>query len=296
LANGVPAYELVNTHPGHYRITKQIVCDPFRDVVLQRMTFEPLASRAGRYRVFALLAPHLVNAGAGNTAWLGEYKGVPLLFAEGRGAALTLACTVPWRNASAGFVGVSDGWQLLSGAGKLDPNWTRAENGNVALIGEIDFAQTKEVTLALGFGARPEEAALRVRASLNYGFASACRDYIAGWRSALDHAQQLAPARSDGTCDFYRTSVAVMLTHEPFSFAGGIIASLSIPWGFSKGDDDLGGYHLVWPRDLAETAGGLIAAGMRIPALIEVVVRFWRNFFRMYQPSATLPISKHHVD
>ena len=95
LANGVPAYELVNTHPGHYRITKQIVCDPFRDVVLQRMTFEPLASRAGRYRVFALLAPHLVNAGAGNTAWLGEYKGVPLLFAEGRGAALTLACTVP---------------------------------------------------------------------------------------------------------------------------------------------------------------------------------------------------------
>jgi glucoamylase len=70
LANGVPAYELVNTHPGHYRITKQIVCDPFRDVVLQRMTFEPLASRAGRYRVFALLAPHLVNAGAGNTAWL----------------------------------------------------------------------------------------------------------------------------------------------------------------------------------------------------------------------------------
>ena len=75
---------------------------------------------------------------------------------------------------------MSDGWQLLSRAGKLDPNWTRAENGNVALIGEIDFAQTKEVTLALGFGARPEEAALRVRASLNYGFASACRDYIAG--------------------------------------------------------------------------------------------------------------------
>ena len=40
-----------------------------------------------------------------------------------------------------------------------------------------------------------------------------------------------------------------------------IIASLSIPWGFSKGDDDLGGYHLVWPRDLVETAGGLLAAG-----------------------------------
>ena len=42
---------------------------------------------------------------------------------------------------------------------------------------------------------------------------------------------------------------------------GAAVASLSIPWGFSKGDDDLGGYHLVWPRDLVETAGGFLAAG-----------------------------------
>ena len=59
-----------------------------------------------------------------------------------------------------------------------------------------------------------------------------------------------------------------MLSHEPLTFAGGIIASLSIPWGFSKGDDDLGGYHLVWPRDLVETAGGLVAAGLRLPARV----------------------------
>ncbi len=52
-----------------------------------------------------------------------------------------------------------------------------------------------------------------------------------------------------------------MRIHEAFNFPGGIIASLSIPWGFSKGDNDLGGYHLVWPRDLVESAGGLLAAG-----------------------------------
>jgi glucoamylase len=34
-----------------------------------------------------------------------------------------------------------------------------------------------------------------------------------------------------------------------------------VPWGFAKGDEDLGGYHLVWPRDLVEIAGGLLAAG-----------------------------------
>ena len=53
----------------------------------------------------------------------------------------------------------------------------------------------------------------------------------------------------------------MLRTHEAFNFPGGIIASLSIPWGFSKGDNDLGGYHLAWPRDLVESASGLLAVG-----------------------------------
>ena len=61
--------------------------------------------------------------------------------------------------------------------------------------------------------------------------------------------------------DLYRVSTAVLKTHEAKRFPGGMIASLSIPWGSAKGDDDLGGYHLVWPRDLVESAGGLLAAG-----------------------------------
>jgi len=48
--------------------------------------------------------------------------------------------------------------------------------------------------------------------------------------------------------NLYRVSIAVLRTHEAKRFPGGLIASLSIPWGFSKGDDDLGGYHLAWPR------------------------------------------------
>lgn len=30
--------------------------------------------------------------------------------------------------------------------------------------------------------------------------------------------------------------------------------------------------------------------------LLEIVVRFWRDFFKAYRPSANLPASKHHVD
>ncbi|WP_292476149.1 glycoside hydrolase family 15 protein, partial [Mesorhizobium sp.] len=59
----------------------------------------------------------------------------------------------------------------------------------------------------------------------------------------------------------YRVSTAVLASHLSIARPGAAVASLSIPWGFNKGDDDLGGYHLVWPRDLVETAGGFLAAG-----------------------------------
>ena len=69
------------------------------------------------------------------------------------------------------------------------------------------------------------------------------------------------PLDRGGDHDLYRASTAMLRAHESKDFLGGVIASLSIPWGFNKGDEDLGGYHLVWPRDLVETAGGFLAAG-----------------------------------
>ena len=36
---------------------------------------------------------------------------------------------------------------------------------------------------------------------------------------------------------------------------------MSIPWGETKGDDDIGGYHLVWTRDLVQSATALLASG-----------------------------------
>ena len=31
-------------------------------------------------------------------------------------------------------------------------------------------------------------------------------------------------------------------------------------------------------------------------ALLEVVVRFWRDFFKKYRPTIEVPVSKHHID
>src|SRR2546426_4760729 len=59
----------------------------------------------------------------------------------------------------------------------------------------------------------------------------------------------------------YRLSRCVLLAHEDKAFQGALIASMSIPWGETKGDNDLGGYHLVWTRDLAQSATALLASG-----------------------------------
>ncbi|MGH7330661.1 MAG: glycoside hydrolase family 15 protein, partial [Polyangiaceae bacterium] len=51
----------------------------------------------------------------------------------------------------------------------------------------------------------------------------------------------------------------VLKTHQDKDFRGATVASLSTPWGQSR--PDVGGYHLVWPRDLCEAAGGFLALG-----------------------------------
>ena len=260
--DGVPAFRLVNTAvDGRYRISKTVFSDPVREVVLQQIRFEALVGVASDYRVHILVAPHLVNAGADNTGWCGDFKGHQMLFAQGRGTSLAVASSVPWLARSAGYVGVSDGWQTLSRGEGLRPELVRAERGNVAIAGTLDIASHGgQAVLAIGFGVLPEEAALRALLSLQQPLEAALEHYCAGWRQKQAELLPLDQPRDAGGLNRYRVSTAVLATHRDET-SGAIIASLSIPWGFAKGDDDLGGYHLVWPRDLVETAGGLLAAG-----------------------------------
>ena len=258
LAKGVPVYHLTNTCiQGRYRIEKVVLSDPQRDVVLQKVTFTALSGNLEDYHLFALLAPHLANFGMGNTGWLGDYKGTPMLFARRHDTALAMGCSAPWLGRSAGYVGISDGWQDLHEHKQMTWFYERAEDGNIALMGEIDLkACGGSFVLAVGFGERWSEAGLLTLASLLDVFEDTQAEYIRQWQvwqKSLDDLQS--------TTDIYRTSTMVLYSHEAKNISGGLIASLSIPWGFSKGDDDLGGYHLAWPRDLVESAGGLLAAG-----------------------------------
>ena len=261
---GVPAYHLMNaSRDARYRIEKNVIADPRRDVVLQQTRFVPLQEKLPDYRLYVLLAPHLANHGAGNTAWVGGYKGVPMLFAERDGSALALACSAGWLKRSVGFVGISDSWQDLVHNKFMSCEYIRAENGNVAMAGEVDLASANGTfLLTLGFGSNASEAGNRALASIYDGFESAHKLYTSEWQ-AWQRTLLSGDGGKTGKHDLFRVSAAVLRTHESKRFPGGLIASLAIPWGFSKGDNDLGGYHLAWPRDLVESAGGLLAAGAK---------------------------------
>jgi glucoamylase len=258
---GVPAYELTNTEiGGRYRIHKEVLTDPYRNVVMQKIRFEPLQGQLSDYRLYALLSPHLANCGYDNTGWVGDYKGVPMFLAQHDGVALALGSSAPWKKMSVGFVGFSDGWQDLSAHFQMEWEYQRAENGNIGCTGEIDLAACHgEFVLALGFGAIVSEAGQQVRSTLLEDYDELREHYVFHWKNWQNTLLKLDEPKRD--YDLYRASASVLRTHESKDFLGGIIASLSIPWGFNKGDEDLGGYHLVWPRDLVETAGALLAAG-----------------------------------
>ena len=258
---GIPAYRVASTSlDGKYVIRKIIITDPESEVLIQKIKFQVNQGNLNDYHLFALVAPHIGNRGFGNTAWIDNYKNVPMLYARRNDITLCIGSSAPFIKRSAGFVGFSDGWQDINLHKKLECEYAVAENGNVALTGEIDLkACNGEFTIALGFGPNPDSAGFRVRSSIQKDFDEILDSYVNGWKDWFKSIQ--TSGKKNYLNRRNKLSAAVLKIHSDKSFPGGIIASISVPWGTSKGDDDLGGYHLVWTRDLVECASGLLACG-----------------------------------
>ena len=259
---GAPLYRLTNTDPeGRYRIVKEICTDPHSSVMLQHTRLEIFdASLRGRLRIFILLAPHIRKAGRGNSAAVREHGGRRQLHAWRDGTHLMLGATAALPRGSAGFVGASDGWQDLRNF-VMDWEFPEALDGNVALTAEVDLSSGLEFTMAVALGMSEQSAAAKLLQTLSIPFARHRETYVEQWRRLVP-----GPPLEEHTGDgggMFRLSRCVLMAHEDKTFAGALVASLSIPWGESKGDEDLGGYHLVWPRDLMQSAVGLLAAGQR---------------------------------
>lgn len=256
-------YRLTNVEPrGRYRLVKYVFADPHRSVLLVHTKLEVLdESLRGRLSVYALLAPHLAGCGAGNSGWCSEIGDNKLLHAQRQNTHLLIACSSGFSRRSVGYVGFSDGWQDLMHNFKMDWEFKAAENGNIALTAEVELQEDGEFTVAVALGRSYQSAATKLFQSLAEPFELKREAYVRQWqRAVIDPKFDFS---SDTTDDggMYRLSRCVLLAHEDKVFQGAIVASLSIPWGEAKGDQDLGGYHLVWTRDLVHSATALLATG-----------------------------------
>jgi glucoamylase len=265
---GTPAVVAVHRH-SRYVLTLRICADDHADVVRIEARLEDARnpsdpSRAANpLRLYPLLAPHLGFSGLHNRAWVGAYKGRPTLFAQNGSATLALACNPPAGRQSVGYVGVSDGWQDFAANGRMAWTYGSTEQGNVA--GMVELVPGEEaVQIALGFGGRPEEAALQAAAALVGHFEVAWDEYVTNWDAFQRTCTPPPVDLGDDLGALYLDSAAVLRTHQDRTTPGATVASLSIPWGNSR--NDIGGYHLVWSRDLVESAGALVALGARASA------------------------------
>ncbi|MEO6843942.1 MAG: glycoside hydrolase family 15 protein [Ginsengibacter sp.] len=257
---GIPAFKIVNTcKEKRYTIEKEIITDPRRETVLQRVSFRSTKKNdSATYKLFLLLSPHLNDKGKDNDGWVKDYKGIPMLFANRQGVTLSVASFyADFIKRSVGFVGTSDGYTDIKQHKAMEWQYSDAHNGNIALTAEIDISKTQDFVIAISFGAKEEDAAHLGWASLLDGYDTAREAYINGWKK---FQKGLHSIKSDKNAigKNFRASAAILNIHDSKKFPGGVVASLSIPWGQTKGDSDKAGYHLVWPRDLVEASGGFM--------------------------------------
>src|SRR6185437_2663164 len=154
MKEGVPAFHLVNTcKQKKYSIEKEVITDPIRNTLLQQIIFNRSSeSESSKLNLYVILSPHILNQGAGNDGWKGKFKNVPMLFARRGGISLALACSCDFLKCSVGYIGSSDGFTDLKQHRKMNWEYPKAPNGNIALTAQIDISKTNKVVLAVGFG------------------------------------------------------------------------------------------------------------------------------------------------
>jgi glucoamylase len=256
-APGIPLPTIVHRHP-RFVLSLRVSPDPERDVLLIDLELEGDPD----LRPYVLLAPRLGGSGLENCAWSAMQRGRRVLWAEQGPFGLALSAATPdfgdaYGRTSVGYVGASDLWQDFSANGRMRWEYRSAGPGNVALAGELG----RRARLALGISTSKEAAATLAVASLTQSFDTLFDSQTEAWAAWHREREQKAPAPRlpDDLAAQYRTSAMVLKCHRDKVFGGAMVASLSVPWGNSG--EERGGYHLVWPRDLVESATALLALG-----------------------------------
>ena len=254
----IPAFTITHRHR-RFTLILQVCTDPRRDVLLIHYALIGDPSLC----VHVLAAPRLGEDAAHMCAQAAEWNGHQVLWADQGPFGMALAVRTDddhraFAARSVGVVGDSDLWQDFARHGAMTWNHTEAGPAEVALGARLAHPAG---TLALGLGTSKQTAATLAYASLHEGFTRIRAHYVAGWQAwhqtlTVPPLIQSMPAPVKRLFD---RSATVLKVHLDRTVCGAMVASLSIPWGESN--NSRSGYHLVWPRDLVESAGALVTLG-----------------------------------
>jgi glucoamylase len=265
-----PAVRVTASEPGNrFTVTKEFIADPHNSVVLMNVKLTGDETVLERLKCYALLAPHLDGGGAGNSARSVQIAGRRALLAWKGGTSLGMGCNCGFTRSSCGYVGASDGFQDLMTDMTMSWQFGQALDGNIAVMGEIDAAKHREFTICIALGQGHHAALSAGMQALIVPFNTLRDRFVEQWMRAKSPPELAGAAMDKGRLS--RVSDNVILIHEDKTYSGAFIASASIPWGMVKGDDDLGGYHLVWTRDMVQSATALMACGRDETALRALV-------------------------
>jgi glucoamylase len=248
---GVPAATIVHRHP-RFTFTLEVCPSERRDTLLIRYALEGDPD----LKPYALLAARLGEDAEKNVAASASHDGRGVLWAEQGPFALALSAidgngADAFGRRSVGCLAVSDGWQDFNQNGRMTWAYDEAGPGAVSLMGEL----SRRGVLALGLSSTKEAAATLSVSALLDDFDEEWSAYSEAWQEWLGQCRRAAFGGQID--DRLALSASVLKVHQDRTYRGAAVASLSVPWGETS--TSRGGYHLVWPRDLVETAGALIA-------------------------------------
>ncbi|MGB8511123.1 MAG: glucan 1,4-alpha-glucosidase, partial [Pyrinomonadaceae bacterium] len=240
-----------------FTISKTYTIDPERSTILIDVEFKGRCRSLQRLYVY--YDPSLNNSGMHDSAWTED----DALLASDADKASALVVSGGFAETTNGYFETSDGLtELQRGGFGLQSRYTRAADGNVVQVAEIK--SPSKFTLALGFGKEPAEALKNARLSLAKGFTKARAEYEDGWHGYVKTLRRVEPKYQRQ----FDMAAMVLKAHEDKTYRGAMIASLSVPWGggANANEPNIGGYHLVWSRDLYQVATAFYALGDKASA------------------------------
>lgn len=254
-------FRQINTaKSGGWKITKTYTTDVERDTVLIDVKFEPTNKDLNLYVYYD---PSLGNSGMHDFASRvfgtdGDTVGKLIVQNENPYLVSALLFSSEISEQTNGFYQINDGLEQLKQDGKITKQNNKATNGNVVQMARI--LNPIHFTTVLSFAPSSAiRAYLNGHLSLDKGFQKCLTEYEKGWS---DYVKTIPKVETKYQAQFNMAAM-ILKAHEDKTARGANIASLTIPWGggANANENNIGGYHLIWSRDLYQVATAFMALG-----------------------------------